>query len=288
MAIRNILVHVEDASAGMRRIDASVTLARSLAAHLTGVFPLVPPIPKSASDRHGLPSGTQPEAYEMQRQIRRMRIEGLDRARECERRFLETCRKADVESEWRCEAGEADKVISKHALFADLVVIGEQQGERAEPTAVNLADRLVFRSGCPLLVIPTQCRTRVLGDRIAVAWNPDCKAQRALHASLPLLKRANRVELVTVNDHKASLEQGPPAGNELRKYLARHAIPADYRSLPKNGRNVGDTLLSRAAAIDADLIVLGAYHHSRLREILLGGVTRHMLRFSTMPMLVTH
>lgn len=288
MPIRSIVVHIEDGAAGAQRIDASTALAHGLGAHLKGVYAIEPMLPKMAVSGSGIPAGTQPEAYEMQRHLRRHQHENLEGAKNCEQRFRRITQSADVDSEWQSEPGEADEVLARCALYADLIVIGQQHGDESESSTRDLADKLVLETGCPLLVIPTRCKSRILGDRISVAWNPDCQAQRALHAALPLLKRARRVEVITVNGQRNSLEQGPPMSGELRKYLARHGIPADHCRLSRNGQKIGDTLLSRAAAIDADLIVMGAYHHSRLREILLGGVTRHLLRHASLPMLISH
>jgi nucleotide-binding universal stress UspA family protein len=185
--------------------------------------------------------------------------------------------------EQRLTVGVPEFAVSLHARYADLVVVG--QGPATEG---GIAENLVLNSGRPVLVVPHSQERSLLAEHIMVAWNARREATRALTDALPLLQRAKQVDIVTVNAEPKSEGHGDLPGADIALYLARHGVNANVLATSAPGANVGEWLLSRAADLGADMMVMGAYGHSRLRELVLGGATKTVLESLTVPVLMSH
>jgi len=172
--------------------------------------------------------------------------------------------------------------ISGLARHFDATVI--QQPDPEGPDTSDLLEAVLFGSGRPVLVAPAGPGRSQIGT-ILIAWDEGRHAARAVADALPLLALAGRVEVVTIGSTKA--DRNWRVGNMVR-HLDRHGIEAHMTSLVSEQPNVASTILSHAAAVDADLIVMGGYGHSRLREIVLGGTTRTVLQTMTVPVLMAH
>jgi nucleotide-binding universal stress UspA family protein len=178
--------------------------------------------------------------------------------------------------------GDVESEVSRLARYFDATVL--QQPDPAGTETADLIEALLFGSGRPVLIVPcrpgpSQLRT------VLVAWDEGRPAARAVADALPLLAMAERVEVVTVGTSRRD-----PSGDRshMMRHLARHGIVAHMTSLVTDQGSVAGTLLSRAADVNADLIVMGGYSHSRLREIVLGGTTRSILQTMTVPVLMAH
>ncbi|KMO37989.1 universal stress protein UspA [Methylobacterium tarhaniae] len=173
--------------------------------------------------------------------------------------------------------------FSGQARLHDLAVID------AEPRMLTgdrgLIETLLFESGRPLIVVPPGCGT-VATRRILVAWDGSAQAARALHEALPFLRQAERVEIVVVTGEK-DLSHAVP-GAEVAPGLAHHGVAVTVTDLPARDGDVAGALRRHAAAMEADMIVMGAFVHSLLRETVLGGVTQEMLRACPVPLLMAH
>src|SRR5882762_6498242 len=188
------------------------------------------------------------------------------------------------ESEWR-SLPYLSSEVGVHAYYADLVVIArpESAGQTAGPP--GLAESLVLSSGRPIILFPprgTVSRVR----RILVAWNARREAIRAAADALPLLVKAEAVEVLVV-DHERHPGHGPEPGADIARHMARHGAQVEVRRLSSGGEDVGRLLLSQAAAFRADLVVMGAYGQSQLSEWMFGGVTRTVLREASLPVLMS-
>jgi nucleotide-binding universal stress UspA family protein len=195
-------------------------------------------------------------------------------------------READVEVEPLVVQGMLDSAageLTRMARYADLAVI-EQPGPDDRNGEPIVLETLLFGSGRPLLVVPYIQRKPMKLDRVIVAWDESATAARAVGAAMPLLERAGQIEVVTVGDSRKADRDSPA---QLAASLSRRGPNAQ----PKWLNNVGDvanTMLSHAADTGADLVVMGGYGHSRLREFILGGATRGMLSTMTVPVLMMH
>jgi nucleotide-binding universal stress UspA family protein len=188
-------------------------------------------------------------------------------------------------SEWRVVDGYAEENLTAAARYADLVVVGQPEPEPVpESTPSDLPERLALHSERPVLVVPHIGATQP-GRTVMVCWNGRREASRAATGALPLLKAAERVIVLTIDAEKTD---EPEAGKRAGEWLARHGVKATTQSDSATATDVGNVILSRAADAAVDLIVMGIYGHSRMREFVLGGASRTLLASMTVPLLIAH
>lgn len=200
--------------------------------------------------------------------------------------FKATSSEAGIETRSVVIQGMLDNAaaeLTRMARYADLTII-EQPGPDAFNGEPIILETILFGSGRPLLIVPYIQRKPISLDRVIVAWNESATAARAVSAAMPLLEQARAVEVVTVEGGGTG---GRGSDGHLAGYLKAHGIEAEAKWLTSVG-NVADTILSHAADSGADLVVMGGYGHSRLREFVLGGATRGMLATMTVPVLMMH
>jgi nucleotide-binding universal stress UspA family protein len=186
-----------------------------------------------------------------------------------------------VAGEWRCVDGFAEDVVVTHIRYADLTVVGQADPDRR---SASLAGDVTLRAGRPVLVVPYTGTPDTLCERPLVAWNASREATRAVTDALPFLTRAKEVTVLSINPEDT--EHLP--GAEIATFLARHGVKADARQEAAKGISDGDSLLSRAAEFGADMIVMGAYGHSRAAEFVFGGTTRDLLQHSPISLFLSH
>jgi nucleotide-binding universal stress UspA family protein len=191
--------------------------------------------------------------------------------------FQETLTKA-------CFTSDAPDVLIREARLRDLTIVPAiLEGSNYQ----WYAESIIFGSGRPVLLLPQRSRTRELAlDTIVIAWDGSRSAARAVADSLHLLERAKKVRVVTALNEKELDSESPAA--ELSKYLTRRGIDATPDCIDAAGRRIGEILSSYLTANQADLLVMGAYGHSRLREFILGGATRSVLLKPPLPVLLSH
>lgn len=191
---------------------------------------------------------------------------------------------ADISSEYP-EVAAADEAIGRRARYADLTVVGP-----AMLSSDLLRDKVIegalFSSGKPLLLVPDGAKATLKPKRIVVAWDSRLEASRAAREALDLLVAADDVRLVLVDPVAGESHQGVEPGADAATYLARHGVKVTVDKLPSEGRSVAETLSRHAVDSSADLLVMGGYGHSRLRERLFGGVTKSMLEKQPVPILM--
>ncbi|MGE0724019.1 MAG: universal stress protein [Alphaproteobacteria bacterium] len=276
MTIRDILVQVDDAPASAHRVGVAATLAASRGAHLVGLCLFGPP-PIPAAVEAQLPESV----------IRDMQVAARATAKAAEDRFRRDCAAAGITHEWRQVETAAPAAAAIHARYADLSVIGQDDPDRPGPLD-GMAEEVVLASGRPTLVVPYVGRFAALGANVLIAWNGSREASRAVHDALPLFRKDARITILALNPESTAAGGAGVPGADIALHLARHGHKVEATHFVSDEISVGDMLLSRAADLGADLIVMGAYGHSRLREIVLGGVTRHLLRHMTVPVLMSH
>ncbi|MBA8884729.1 universal stress protein [Dokdonella fugitiva] len=192
-----------------------------------------------------------------------------------------------LQGAWSASQGDVVESLCQASRWHDLVVVERPQLNPDAPTGWGLVSRTVFGASSPVVVVPERVRAESAGLRIAVAWNQSREAALAIRGALPLLARAEHVQVF----------EGEPVENplglrflpklDLRPWLERHGIAAHYAAFPAR-RDQGAALLDAAHAMDADLVVMGAWGHSRITELVLGGTTRHLFQHSDLPLLVAH
>jgi len=278
MAQRDFLVVIENAACVAQRIAPAAALAARLGAQLTGLFATGYPVGAAYGDAAGWMQLV--DAY-----LAAQRAE----ASTAEAAFRSELAARNLGGDWIYRESEpTDNAVALAALY-DLVVIGQLDPDTAPAGALGLNPaEVVLGSGRPVLVVPYAGSFPEIGRRVVVAWNGSREAVRALHDALPVLADAEAVSVVEI-DAPAPLPGYPRvAAAEVAAMLGRRGIKAVAESETADDIPVDDLLLSRAADLGADLLVMGAYGHSRLREYVLGGVSRGIFRHMTLPVLMAH
>jgi nucleotide-binding universal stress UspA family protein len=188
----------------------------------------------------------------------------------------------DVTARWVEDTGREDEATGLRGRLADLIVLPKPTDQSSVSATMTLNAALV-ETGRGVLVVPDGSVENI-GRRVAISWNGSAEAARAVAAALPLIKSADRVLILTID----SDESPAKVASELSDYLLWHGVNADMDVSPVTERQVGETVLSKCAEWEADLLVMGAYTHSRLRQLIMGGVTRHILAEAAIPVVMVN
>lgn len=270
---KTILVHVDGAAGASGRIALAVELARRHGAHLIGAA------------FTGLSRFVYHDAsVDLARTVLAPYMDGLYRKAESELDQFTRAAAALPSCEARLVDDEAGAGLVLAARYADLVVLGQREPGTPAAAAGDLVAQVLLACARPLLVVPYAGAGAASGRRVLAGWNGSVEAVRAMTAALPLLRRADHVAVAMVGPAAAG---GPSADADLAAWLGRHGIAAaNVRASADHEAGAG--LLSLVADLGADLLVMGAYGHARLRELVLGGATRTVLQAMTVPVLVAH
>lgn len=278
MAFKDILVLVDRSPAAAGRIEVAARMASPFGAHVTGLHVTGPPVIP--------PSVTAEVAQAVLDAYAELHGEAAEKARSL---FMAHVSRPGVAAEWRQSEGETSDVVAMHARCADLAVLGQDDPEApAMDTPRGLVERVLLGSGRPVLVIPYIGARGAVGEEVAVAWNGTREATRAVNDALPLLRRARRVTVLTINARGGPEGRGDVPGPDIALHLARHDVRVEFKAIESEEVAVPEMLLSSVADLGADLLVMGGYGHSRLRELVMGGATRGILQAMTTPVFLSH
>lgn len=184
--------------------------------------------------------------------------------------------------------GMVTDLVATHARFADLVILAAPYEASVTESAAAVMEAALFNARVPVLIVPTQAVAPVLPPRrIVLAWDQSAEALAATRAALPFLKAADQVVITVIDPGAHGPERSDPGGL-LCQMLVRHGVPAEVSVLAKTLPRVSEVLARQVADLNADMLVMGAYGHSRLREAILGGATRDTLESSRVPVLMAH
>jgi nucleotide-binding universal stress UspA family protein len=288
MTYKTVLLHIDDSGGRGARIEAAASIAQACGGHLAGV---------ALTGVSRLLYQNQPDLDadpNLSLHLNFLR----ERATRALDGFEPQVRAAGVASfEQRVVDDEAAGGISLLARYADLVVISQYNASDKSPSVMrDFPAYVLLHSGRPVLIVPYAPPLPMLAPpasarHVLISWNASKEASRAVSAALPLLQRAGQVHVAIFDAQAHAAEHGEQPGAELLHYLARHGVEARLHLLDGGGvrrGDIGEALLSQAADLSADLLVMGAYGHSRLRETILGGVTRTILQSMTIPVLMAH
>ncbi len=277
MSYKDIVVQIADGPDCAVRLQLAIDLARLNGAHLCGLY-VEPPLPMSAFPEVPVPV----EVIDAQEAAAKQCAEAL------EQKFKRATSQAGVSGEWRISQADTVTALNVNARYADLMVLGHSEDEGLGWFNMAATKHVALESGRPVLVVPRQAQIATFGRRVVVGWNGSREAVRAVHDALPLLQRAEFVQVVVINPHTSYGEHGAVPGTDICLHLARHGIHAEAYVGHAENQAVGAALHAQVTAIGADLVVTGAYGHSRFRDLVLGGVTRHLLQHLAVPMLLAH
>ena len=180
------------------------------------------------------------------------------------------------------QVGGLSTLVGMRARYSDLVVLGRPYGEDATPDAEAITEAALLEGAAPVLIVPDRL-AEPFGRKIMIAWNQSNEALSAVRRALPLLKAADAVEITVIDPSPNGPERSDPGG-PLCQMLTRHGVKAEIAVLARTMPQISDIIDHRAAEIGADMIVMGAYSHSRFRQAILGGATRNMLQKARLPL----
>jgi nucleotide-binding universal stress UspA family protein len=275
--IKDIVVNLNVTKGGGPAADYAVSLASAFGAQLTGVaFVYDPIVPVSAT------------GYIPAEIIERQQADNEGFAKSALERFGAATKREGLSAEpltISTSLAGAGEHFSRIARRFDLAVLGQAEPDTSSIDDI-IAETTLFESGRPIIIVPYIQKGPLKLDRAMVCWDGSRPAARAIGDAMPLLAKAGKVEIVSIADEPG--KQDKIEGVDMGRHLARHGLKVEVERIPAGDVDVADALLSHAADSGADVMVMGGYGHSRLRQFLLGGVTRSTLRSMTVPVLMAH
>lgn len=271
--MKSILLHVDHDAAMPARLQVALDIARATDGHITCL--------QAVSYEVFAPGDVYGSAIAAAMPVIRENAENLRADTEA------NLANEGVSWDWRFLYGIAQHRLIEHSALADLVIVGPSDaGENGRGPSTLVGD-LVLKAPVPVLVVPGDAKSYDVNAPVMVAWNGSAEAAHALRAATPLLAAAGKVYLVSVAEASDKQRFDFPA-LEGARYLSRHGIDCEVIAIERGEAKISDTLFSAAQLRKCGLMVMGAYGHSRLAEMLLGGVTRRMLSEPQMPILLVH
>lgn len=274
MAIKSILALADGAA-----LHSVFSAAVGLTARLSGRLEV---LHVKADPYDMIPIGVEGMTGEMIDEITAAARKAIeDRCALAKAEYDRTCAKSGQSVHWKEVVGRSGRMLSVASRFADLLVLPQPE-ERSPDTLLEAIDTAMFETGRPVAFIPATAPS-IIGNRIMIAWNGSIQAALAVSAALPLLRLVPQVEIIQIGD----IGKDAPSG-DLALYLSLHGVKSEIHTIDLGVREVGGALLDAAERFQCDLIVMGAYGHSRFRERILGGATRALLANSPWPIFMMH
>ena len=279
MKYKNILTHLDNSSGCRNRLEIAFGMARDFDAELTGIFVV--------------PTYIVPSYVEAQISVDLMTDiteKALARAEETVASYRKMAEEAHVTLQTAVVEGQIIPILREHSKYSDLLILGQDHPEDPDNASYGLADSLLFEGACACLVAPHSGKLAIPGKRALITWNASREAARALREAMPLLQRADTVVVLSSepDDGNNELANGHPHAQAVLHLLKSHGIEAVSSGISNPDMSPTDAIIAQAVEMNADLIVMGAYGHTRLREIILGGVTRDLLKRAPTCLLLAH
>ncbi|MGA3951978.1 universal stress protein [Ralstonia nicotianae] len=279
MTYASVMVHLDRSERAMHRLELAVRYAQAHHARLIAVYASFAPSPSWFYMMEGAARYLEEDRY------RRDGVRDVVHGR-----FRDATKALSLETEWRSVEGDPVALVLREAREADLLIVGQRDPDDPESfVAADFVETLILEAGRPVLVVPYAGRFTTVAQRVLVAWNGGRESARALHDAMPLMQGGAVQVLQMIDDRPRHWAEETTIG-QVARALRAHGIDSTVEEAicVDSDVAIGEMLLSRAADFNADLIVTGAYGHSRLRELVLGGVTRTLLNTMTAPVLMSH
>jgi nucleotide-binding universal stress UspA family protein len=283
--MKTILAHLE-ISAGLDSVLESAWLvARRFGSYIEGLHmrPGQPDVIAAGADGFVAAAPDLIAGFERDSRDRAERARSTFEAFMQQRGLGRTANADGISADWRLETSTGPSALGSWSRVFDLICLGRPTDDAVAPSMAALETAL-FESGRPLLVAPPKAPASI-GDNVVIAWNGSTETARTLTMAMPFVLAAREVTVLTV---QKGMVQGP-SGAELAHNLRRHGLEVAWKDVPSSdSRGAGEAMHEEAVALGADLLVKGAYTQSRLRQMIFGGATIHLLQHATVPMLMAH
>ena len=278
MGYKTILVHCDADPRVAHRLAIAVELAKRDQAHLVGVHiqePFEAPPMFAGSAAMG-------NLFALFEETAKTNLATAKAA------FAKAVKGTELSTQWRSEDGYVDARLPVHARYADLMVLGQSEPDAPSFVPFDLPETMALSTGRPILVVPHAGAPAECGKTVLLCWNASRESARAASDALPLLQAASKVIVLCVDAHSSNYGHGAEPGADVAAWLARHGVKVTVQRDVASDSDVGSVILSRAADHEVDLVVMGLYGHSRLREMVLGGASRTLLASMTVPVFMSH
>lgn len=278
MGYRTILVHCDASPNVAHRLAIALELAERHDAYLVGVHiqePFEAPAMFDGTSAMG-------NFYGVFEETAKSNLAAAKAA------FAKAVKSTKLSTEWRSEEGYMDARLAVHARYADLMVLGQREPGAPSAVPLDLPETMALSTGRPVLVVPHIGAPAEPAKTVMLCWNASRESARAASDALPLLQAASKVIVLSVDPRSSAYGHGAEPGADVAAWLARHGVEVTVQRDVAADTDVGNVILSRAADHDVNLIVMGLYGHSRLREMVLGGASRTLLASMTVPVFMSH
>lgn len=272
-------IHLSNDRFCEKRIDAGIMLAKEHGSQLVGIYPTEGLTGYSFND--SLISGDIRKALSARNE---------EFAQKAIKLFSDKTSAAGIKSETRSPRGETEEVLALHARYCDLLLMSKvDNNEGSGGLVANLAESVVMSAGRPVLMIPNVGKIESIGDRILYCWNQRREAARAFNDASPFLSKCEELAILEIDRDNESLEKAAIKPEDFANYcVSLNYVKPTVLIKYSDGVGVGNTILNSASDMASDLIVMGAYGHSRMRQWIMGGASRTLLSTMTVPVLLSH
>jgi len=281
MSIKTVLAYLPSEELAEPVLKGAVALAKAHGAHVVGLHLEASYYPAYGEVAIAMP----PDVIEQMRKPLR------ERAQKLEENFKARMADENISSQWRSGTTEYSTLpgrIVEEAVSADMVLCPQVDPENVDVTTLDLPERLILEGGRPILVVPSEKELHIPPKRVLIAWNNSPQSARAVFDSLALMKDAEAITILTLASDADARRAAEEQAEKLAANLERHGLHAKVEAVETGHASASDYLSSRLDGDGADLMIMGCYGHSRLRELVFGGVTRDMLGGVKVPTVMSH
>jgi nucleotide-binding universal stress UspA family protein len=287
VALKDVLVYVDQSEHAFERLRLAADLARRHQSRLTALYVReLNPAQRHEQGTAELGQGSSEAITQTNRHIQKSINAAVERLLSA---LEEIRREYELEIEWRCLDGVGSSLVPQHARFADLCILSQDVSAAVTATGYTFSEELLFVAGRPVIFVPARGSFKTLGKHILVAWNSSRAATRSVNDALPLIERAQQVTVLAVNRVEFVERYGALPPENMVEHLRRHGAAVKGVWLNNvSSESIADVVQAEAHKVGADLIVAGAFGHPRLWEKLMGGVTRDLLACMSLPLLMSY
>lgn len=287
MALKDVLVYVDQSEHAFERLRLAADLARRHQSRLTALFVReLNPAQRHEQGTAELGQGSSRAITQTKQRIRNAIDDAVGRLLSA---LEEMRREYELEIEWRCLDGVGSTLVPQHARFADLCILSQDVSAAVTATGYTFSEELLFVAGRPVIFVPARGSFKSLGKHILVAWNSSRAATRSVNDALPLIEHAEQVTVLAVNRNEFAERYRALPPENMVEHLRRHGAAVKAVWLNNvSPESIADVVQAEAHKVGADLLVAGAFGHPRLWEKLMGGVTRDLLARMSLPLLMSY
>lgn len=270
MSIKDIVVYVDNDKDCENRLESATSLCKTFEARLSGLY-LLQKISIPAYAGAYVPVEVF-EANDEETEKLRDRAETV---------FTANSNSQNIDSHFYAVEGDVGSELNRSSCYADLLIVPQRKSDRFDFNPYYQLSDVLLGAACPVLLLPDKKPSALPSQTVLLAWNGERECARALKAAMPMLSQVKKIDVVSINGEDDDTKA-------ISDHLSRHGTVTEVHSLEGSHFDNGEALLGKAAELGSEMLIMGAYGHSRIRELMLGGTTRHVLEHTQIPVLFSH